>query len=81
MAAQARKLMIEKAAQEIGVPAERLTVTAGVIRDSADPRKGISYAELIGGQSFDSAVEWNGQLGLGSPSPDRPRSRSRRSSG
>ncbi len=65
MAAQARKLMIEKAAQKFGVATERLTVTAGVIRDSADSAKSISYAELIGGQSFDSAVEWNGQLGLG----------------
>lgn len=65
MAAQARKLMIEKAAAMLGVPAERLTVTAGVIHDTADPTKRVSYAELIGGRAFNSAVEWNGQLGLG----------------
>jgi CO/xanthine dehydrogenase Mo-binding subunit len=65
MAAQARKLMIGKAAEKLGVPAEWLTVSDGVIRDSIDAAKGVSYADLIGGQTFDSAVEWNGQLGLG----------------
>jgi nicotinate dehydrogenase subunit B len=65
MAAQARKLMIDKAAEKLGVPADRLAVNVGVIHDRADTGKRLSYAELIGGQTFDSAVEWNGQLGLG----------------
>ncbi len=63
MAAQARKLLIEKAAEKLGVPAERLAISAGVIHDSADPAKAVSYAALIGGQAFDSAVKWNGKLG------------------
>src|SRR5271169_3222234 len=41
MAAQARKLMIEQAAATLGVPAERLAVTAGIIHDSADATKRI----------------------------------------
>ena len=53
------------AAKTLGVPAERLTVTDGVIHDTADATKRISYAELVGGGHFDSAVKWNGQLGLG----------------
>jgi CO/xanthine dehydrogenase Mo-binding subunit len=65
MAAEARRLMIDSAAGKLGVPAERLTVTDGVIHDTADATKRMSYAELIGGGAFDSAVKWNGQLGLG----------------
>src|ERR1700693_2737717 len=65
MAAEARRLMLDMAARTLGVSAERLTVTDGVIHDPADATKRISYAELIGGGHFDSAVKWNGQLGLG----------------
>jgi nicotinate dehydrogenase subunit B len=65
MAAQARKLLIEKAAEKLGVPVERLAVSDGVIHDQADSAKTISYAELIGGQPFDNVVKWNGQLGNG----------------
>jgi CO/xanthine dehydrogenase Mo-binding subunit len=65
MAAQARKVMTEKAAAKLGIPADQLTVTAGVIHDRADSSRGISYADLIGGQTFDQKIEWNGQLGLG----------------
>jgi nicotinate dehydrogenase subunit B len=65
MAAHARKLMIDKAADRLGVPTERLTVKVGVIHDRADTTKRLSYAELLDGHPFGSAIEWNGQLGLG----------------
>jgi CO/xanthine dehydrogenase Mo-binding subunit len=65
MSAEARRLMIDQAASKLGVPAERLTVTDGVIHDTTDASKRISYAELVGGGHFDAAVKWNGQLGLG----------------
>jgi nicotinate dehydrogenase subunit B len=65
VAAQARKLMVERAAENLGIVAERLSVTAGVIHDRTDTAKAISYAELIGGHAFDQAVGWNGQLGNG----------------
>ncbi len=39
MAAHARKLMIDKAADKLGVPAERLAVKVGVIHDRADSTK------------------------------------------
>ena len=64
-AAQARALMVERAAQKLGVATERLTVTGGVIHDRSDAAKAISYAELIGGHAFDQSVGWNGQLGNG----------------
>jgi nicotinate dehydrogenase subunit B len=65
MAAEARRLMIDMAATSLGVAAERLTVSEGVIHDKADANRRISYAELIGGGPFDTSVKWNGQMGLG----------------
>jgi CO/xanthine dehydrogenase Mo-binding subunit len=64
-AAEARRLMIAMAADTLGVPAERLTVTDGVIADSADAGKRVSYADLVGGRYFDTTVKWNGVLGIG----------------
>jgi nicotinate dehydrogenase subunit B len=65
MAAEARRLMIDMAAKTLGVSADRLVVSDGVIHDTADPNKRISYADLIGSGRFDTPVKWNGQLGLG----------------
>jgi nicotinate dehydrogenase subunit B len=62
-AAEARQLMVAMAAETLGVPADRLTVSDGVIHAEADPAKRISYAELIGGRYFDRPVKWNGQYG------------------
>ncbi len=60
-AALARHLLIEQAAQALGLPADQLTVTDGVVHPVADPKRGISYAQLIGGRYFDSKVGWNGK--------------------
>jgi nicotinate dehydrogenase subunit B len=65
MAAEARRLMVDMAAKTLGVPVERLTVSDGVIHDTTDRTKRISYADLIGSGRFDAPVKWNGQLGLG----------------
>jgi nicotinate dehydrogenase subunit B len=65
MAAEARRLMIDMAAKTLGVSAERLVVSDGVIHDTADANKRISYADLIGSGRFDTPVKWNCQLGLG----------------
>ena len=61
-AAQARHVLIEMAATALGLPADALTVTDGVVHAVADPGKKISYAELIGGRYFDTKVNWNGKL-------------------
>jgi nicotinate dehydrogenase subunit B len=61
-AAQARHVLIEMAAQALGLPTDQLTVTDGVVHAVADPGKKISYAELIGGRYFDTKVNWNGKL-------------------
>ncbi len=59
--AEARRLLVDRAAQQWGVPAEQCSVNAGVI-SIADGRK-VSYGELIGGRFFNSKVEWNKQVG------------------
>jgi CO/xanthine dehydrogenase Mo-binding subunit len=64
-AAEARRLLIAMAAEALGAPADRLTVSDGVIKDGADPNRSVSYGQLIGGKGFDAAIKWNGQLGLG----------------
>ena len=50
-AAQARQFLIEQAARRLGVPAEQLSVSDGVISTgSGEP--GLSYGELVQGETF-----------------------------
>ncbi len=62
-AAEARRVLIEMASKPLGVSPAGLTVTDGVVHSVADPKKRISYAQLIGGRYFNAPVDWNGQLG------------------
>ncbi|MCH8857979.1 MAG: molybdopterin-dependent oxidoreductase, partial [Proteobacteria bacterium] len=62
-AAEARRLMVEVATTVLGVRAEDLAVTDGVIHSRRDPEKTLSYADIIGGRYFDARVNWNGQYG------------------
>src|SRR3954466_6137044 len=62
-AAEARRLLVAMAEKPLGVSAERLTVTDGVVHVMGDAAKKISYAELIGGRHFNAHLNWNGQLG------------------
>ena len=47
-AASARRGLVERASQRLGVPASELFVTDGVIRVKANPGRTVSYGELIG---------------------------------
>ena len=49
-AAEARRVLVEMAADKLGIPADQLTVTDGVVHAASDAAKKVSYAELIGGQ-------------------------------
>jgi CO/xanthine dehydrogenase Mo-binding subunit len=62
-AAEARRVLVEMAAERLGVPAGDLTVVDGVVQSKADAAKKASYAELIGGRYFNVALEWNKQYG------------------
>lgn len=61
-AAEARRLLVERAAAQLGTPAESLTVSDGVV--SAGARK-VSYAQLVAAGRLDAKLEWNGQYGNG----------------
>ena len=61
--AEARRLLVLAASQQLGVPAEQLRVDDGVVSAVADPARKASYAELIGGRYFNHQVEWNKQTG------------------
>jgi nicotinate dehydrogenase subunit B len=47
-AASARRALVERAAQRLGVPASELTVEDGVVRVRANPTQSVRYGELIG---------------------------------
>ena len=62
-AAEARRVLVEMAADKLKLPAGDLTVTDGVVHAKGDPSKKAGYAELIGGRYFNVQLEWNKQLG------------------
>src|SRR5712664_3552498 len=51
-AAEARRVLVEMAAEALSTPADALTVTDGVVHAKDDASKKASYAELIGGRYF-----------------------------
>ncbi len=74
-AAEARRVLVEMAADKLGLPADALTVTDGVVHGAADAGKKIGYAELIGGRYFNVHLAWNGKYGnpLYAPGKARPK--------
>jgi len=51
-AAEARRTLLEMGSAQLGVPADRLTVSDCVITVKGDPSKRVTYGELIGGKRF-----------------------------
>src|SRR5438552_14298154 len=49
-AAEARRVLVDMAAQRLNLPADQFTVTDGVVHAKSDPARKASYAELIGGR-------------------------------
>ena len=64
-AAEARRILVESAAAKLAVPADALAVENGRVFVTADPAKGVTYAELIGGREFLSPMKWNNAVGNG----------------
>jgi nicotinate dehydrogenase subunit B len=62
-AAEARRVLVDMAAEKLKLPADQLTVVDGVVQTKANPVKKASYAELIGGRYFNVELEWNKQTG------------------
>src|SRR5439155_562636 len=62
-AAEARRVLVDMAAQKLGLPADQLMVTDGVVHAKNDAAKKASYAELIGGRFFNVQLDWNKEIG------------------
>src|SRR5262245_38958392 len=62
-AAEARRVLVEMAARQRSMPAEKLIVKDGVVSASDDMAKRVSYAQLIGGKYFNVQLDWNKQYG------------------
>jgi CO/xanthine dehydrogenase Mo-binding subunit len=59
VAAEARRVLLDMAATQFGVPADQLAVSAAVISvkgDSANPPRRVTYGQLIGGKKFHVAL-------------------------
>src|SRR5689334_23016554 len=80
-AAEARRVLVEMAAEKLVMPADALTVTDGVVHaktnqgNKTDQGKRISYAELIGGRYFNVQLDWNKETGntLYAPGKAKPK--------
>ncbi|MGH9237215.1 MAG: molybdopterin cofactor-binding domain-containing protein [Vicinamibacterales bacterium] len=57
--ATAREALVGMAAERLGVPAGQLAVRDGVISAASDSTKRVSYAELIGGRTFNLTLNPN----------------------
>src|SRR5262249_58124940 len=62
-AAEARRVLVDMAAARLGLMADALTVTDGVVHAKGDANKKASYAELIGGRYFNVELDWNKEWG------------------
>src|SRR5207247_1139631 len=62
-AAEARRLLLERAVEKLGAPAEKLAVKEGVVSVIGESQRTTTYGELIGGQHFHHKLEWNKRYG------------------
>jgi nicotinate dehydrogenase subunit B len=75
-AAEARRVLVEMAAEKLGIAADQLTVTDGVVHVKSDATMKAAYGELIGGRYFNVQLDWNKQWGnaLYAPGKAQPKS-------
>jgi CO/xanthine dehydrogenase Mo-binding subunit len=61
--AAARVELLKMASTRLDVPADRLTVTDGVVGDMSNASKNVTYAALVGGRKFNITIPVTGQQG------------------
>jgi nicotinate dehydrogenase subunit B len=73
--AEARRVLVARAAEHFGVPPESVTVQDGIVSVKGDPDMKISYADLLDGGYFHSQIGWNKKYGnpLALSSPAKPK--------
>ena len=59
-AAAARQQLLKLAAARLNTPAEKLLVKDGVVSVTGDPKKSVTYAQLIGGKQFNVKITAEG---------------------
>ncbi len=59
--AAARQELLRRASARLDAPAEKLLVSDGVVSVAGDPRRAVSYAELVGGKAFQTAIAASGE--------------------
>ncbi len=62
-AAEARRVLLMNAADHFKTDIDKLSVADGVITVTANPKQKITYAQLLGGKSFNADIDWNKQIG------------------
>ena len=62
-AAEARRVLLDMAADNLGLPVDQLTVTDGVVQAKSAAARRVSYADLVGGRFFNVHLDWNGKYG------------------
>ena len=81
-AAEARRAMLEMASEQLDANPDELSIQDGVIRVVHDPKRSVTYAELMGGKPFDLQVTGQAPLkppenyrivGTSTPRQDLPR--------
>jgi nicotinate dehydrogenase subunit B len=74
-AAEARRVLVDLAAEKLGAPAEQLSVDGGVVHSNTEMAKSVTYAELVGGRYFNVPLAWNGKIGnpLYAPGKAKPK--------
>ncbi len=66
-AAEARRVLLELAADRLKTPARDLVVAKGIVSVRNDPQRSVTYADLVGGKSFNRRFEqvaYNGGIEL-----------------
>jgi nicotinate dehydrogenase subunit B len=62
-AAEARRVLVQIAAERYGVGPDQLSVSDGIVRVIGDDSKTVAYADLMGGRYFNVQLNWNKQIG------------------
>ncbi|HET6629641.1 MAG TPA: molybdopterin cofactor-binding domain-containing protein [Woeseiaceae bacterium] len=74
-AAEARLVLLERAAVRLDAPLEALSVRNGVVQIEGHAGRSVTYAALVAGGTFDAPIGWNGEYGndLGLSGRARPK--------
>lgn len=74
-AAEARRLLLERASAKLGAPVDQLEAWDGVVSVKGAPKRGVTYAQLIADGPFNTELAWNGKYGsaLRAPGKAKPK--------